>query len=124
MSDNEIIKALTYCVNYKDSHCENCPYRENEKGIYCVRYLAQNSLDLINRLKAENERLNFLLNDAYENNRGLVELLEVIKAEAYKEFAKRLEEQYPIKERYRNDTKMVIQNFRDTIDNLLKELVK
>jgi hypothetical protein len=56
MTDEQIIKALEYCTN-NYGHCENCPYRENEKGIYCVRYLPQNALDLINQQQVEIERL-------------------------------------------------------------------
>ena len=56
MTDNEIIRALMYCLDYK-GNCENCPYRVNEKGVYCIRYFPQASLDLINRKQAEIEEL-------------------------------------------------------------------
>ena len=93
LTDNEIIKALEYCINYKDGHCENCPYRENEKGVYCVRYLAQNSLDLINRQKAEIERYEYtILEEQSECDRlslhvsNLLYELENTRAEVIKEY--------------------------------------
>ena len=52
MTDNEIIKALEYCIN--NNTCKGCPY--SGKGCYIP--LKKNSLDLINRQQAEIERLN------------------------------------------------------------------
>ena len=60
MSDEDIIKALECCkysVNNKD--CENCPYVECETMTGCVGELLEDALDLINRQKAEIERLEF-----------------------------------------------------------------
>ena len=54
MKDNEIIKALECCM--KDD-CDNCP---NGFG-NCEHNLAEASLDLINRLKAENTDLFYKL---------------------------------------------------------------
>ena len=58
MTDEQIIKALECCkysVNNKD--CGRCPYVECETQIGCVGELLTNALDLINRLKAENDEL-------------------------------------------------------------------
>ena len=53
MTDNEIIKALECCL--KDD-CENCPYFAN--GLFeCGEHFYEDVLDLINRQKAEIERL-------------------------------------------------------------------
>lgn len=60
MNVDDFIKALEYCLNYKDGHCENCPYHEDENGLYCVRYIPKKSLEIINRQKAEIERLNHI----------------------------------------------------------------
>ena len=51
MTDNEIIKALECC---SDTDCDNCPFEEQ-----CRRNgsLSDIALDLINRQKAEIERL-------------------------------------------------------------------
>lgn len=53
MTDDDIIKALECCCDHDD--CRACPIREKEAG--CVRRVIRESLNLINRLQAENERL-------------------------------------------------------------------
>ena len=58
MTDNEIKKALECCMKIcKD--CDNCPCINNDYiNVYDCKYaLLKNALNLINRLKAENERL-------------------------------------------------------------------
>lgn len=50
MTDNEIIKALE-CCNYNNYKCDNCPY------IYKACTVYKDAIDLINRQKAEIERL-------------------------------------------------------------------
>lgn len=91
MTDNEIIKALECCCG--DDGCFGCPYTENH-SCRLLRNPIKDALDLINRQKAEIERLK-------ENNRVLqycnqvnisstAELhdrLRTAKAEAIKEFA-------------------------------------
>lgn len=55
MTDNEIIKALECC---KKTICVGCPNFHNDKGIlWCKEELQSETLDLINRQKAEIERL-------------------------------------------------------------------
>ena len=114
--DSEIVKALKDTLHrIKGAKHLIVP----KEGVENLCNGLENALDLINRLQAENEeneRLNFLLNDAYENNRGLVELLERAKAEAYKEFAERLKEKGFIILHH----KMILSS---DIDNILKELV-
>lgn len=51
MTDKDIIKALE-C--HKFDNCNDCPYC----GYYCAAKVMADALDLINRLQAENERLN------------------------------------------------------------------
>lgn len=54
MTDNEIIKALECCIN---ADCLNCPnWTEEFYSIMCNDFL-RIVLDLINRLKAENEEI-------------------------------------------------------------------
>ena len=58
MTDNEIIKALECCVAENEEECKvNCPYKGNMT--MCVIDLPEKSLDLINRQKAENEKLTY-----------------------------------------------------------------
>ena len=52
MTDNENIKALECC---KKRNCGDCSY--NVYGISCSNIIASDALDLINRQKAEIERL-------------------------------------------------------------------
>jgi DNA repair exonuclease SbcCD ATPase subunit len=62
MTDAEIIKALEYCKNQGFvSKCCECRYK-NSSG--CVELLITDALDLINRQKAEIERLNTALDMA------------------------------------------------------------
>ena len=58
MTDNEIVKALECCANLEA--CEKCPMGSMEKYDIdtCEHQIMLYSLDLINRQKAEIERLN------------------------------------------------------------------
>ena len=106
LTDNEIVKALECCYDLESSAiCHQCPLYQTED---CRDgYLGMQAYHLINRQKAEIERL-----------KGWQDLLKaekhtLIKAEAYKEFAEKLKFiMYPsVKLEYKD------------IDNLLKELV-
>lgn len=113
-TDEEIIKALE-CCSTPCCECDECP-------LYCVgancssfelhRYV----LDLINRQKAEIERL-----------KGWQDVLKaekhsLIKAEAHKEFAERLKKR---KELFHYLEFSEIEEYAvdATIDNLLKEMI-
>lgn len=52
MTDNDIIKALECCDTRE--WCNDCPLKDND---YCKDVLSEQSVDLINRQKAEIERL-------------------------------------------------------------------
>lgn len=82
MTDNEIIKALECCSNAEP--CTNCPYQKQ-----CDETdLAEIALDLINRQKAEIERLEKgSLKEAMTFNSKTIAN---IKVEAVKEFAEEL----------------------------------
>jgi hypothetical protein len=96
MENNEIIKALECCSSQTtENTCGNCPLF-NIGRPDCYRTLAKHSLDLINRQKAEIERLtkeNEKVSAYIGNSWGFVSFLEFVKnqrAEAIKEFAERL----------------------------------
>lgn len=55
MSDAEIIKAFTICAN--QGACKDCPLDDLGGVERCMHTLLLNALDLINRLKAENDDL-------------------------------------------------------------------
>ena len=59
MTDKDIIKALECCQTGQDCYkCEYQPSKQDRKGtVGCSLQLISNALDLINRQKAEIERL-------------------------------------------------------------------
>lgn len=100
MTDEQIIKALECCATDDGDDCSQCPYgnivyKSGSGG--CVNRCRKDALDLINRQKAEIERLTDLsdqlgndidikLNYIYD----LEEKIETAKSEAIKEFAEQL----------------------------------
>ena len=105
MTDKEIIKALEEYRNSKIVQSDN--------GVISIG----NILDLINRQKAEIERLEQELFD-----RSLT--IETWKWEAIKEFAERLKENvesYDVFDGYKITIRFAVEE--DTIDNLVKEMV-
>lgn len=81
MTDKEIVKALKICSK-EDASCGKCPLFA-KKGIRCICFLQKNALDLINRLEAENDSLNYDM-ELLKQEKAYVE------TEAIKEFAERL----------------------------------
>jgi hypothetical protein len=133
LTDKEIVKALECCSTYKGK-CTDCPAFVKVDRSNCKQVLL-GAIEIINRLEArigiyetcnarkdeaikhleaENERLKETLNIELEN--FATEYDNKIKAEAYKEFAERL-----------NDTKIKIGNdyfvYADNISIIKKELV-
>lgn len=117
MNDNEIIKALTHCIN---SDCSTCPCN----AMNCSEKIPMAfAIDLINRQKAENERLIDLVNELADcnvawvkDNHDLRVELKTAKAEAIKEFADMLKNSMVIK----LDRKF----YFPIIDNLVKEMTE
>ena len=106
LTDSEIVKALECCVRFKQICPETCPMVNVRQ---CKVDLRKNTLALINRQQAENERSKDILicfMGALSKVRNIddIESISVIplmtelnkgiraeiKAEAYKEFAERL----------------------------------
>ena len=78
MEDRDIIKALECCSSTQVNACDDCPFYER-----CYNndeFIEKEAIDLINRQKAEIERL--------ERH---TEMYHEVRAEAVKEFAKRFE---------------------------------
>ena len=109
LTDNEIIKALEYCYghNVGDAPCGDCPRFNHPDG--CVH--ARDALDIINRQKAEIERL----------NNHILDVTKMVKAEAVKEFAERLKTRCYPWETYGHFHSLVTSE--ECIDNLVKEMV-
>lgn len=114
MTDNEIIKAMQ-CVIGNDVKCSECTYQKVLPFPSCRRKCAKNALDLINRQKAEVERLQKNIDglNIFTKNH-----IKVIKLQAIKEFAERLKENYCFTDRW---GKIIT---KSTVDNLVKEMTE
>lgn len=114
LTDSKIVKALEYCSQQgTTSECERCKV----KG--CRSELIKLALDLINRLQAENERLTIRLRKTEHQLDDAMKMYNIIKAEAYKEFAELLFK----KAERRNHNSEYHYVLADDIVDLLKELV-
>lgn len=120
MTDNEIVKALECCG--KTSSCDGCPLREDTK--HCTPIISINALSLINRQKAEIERLgkdSKRLKKVQMQLDDAMKMYSTIKAEAIKEFAKKFKRKSVV---WRIDNfDMGYQITDDEFDNLVKEMV-
>ena len=130
MTDKEIIKALECCYDLDSSAiCHQCPLYQTEN---CRDgYLGLQALHLINRQKAEVERLEEEIDKQYEQAKADILgnmadggtschwCIEQHKADAIKEFAERLKES---KKQYEGT--LAGWTFTMTeLDNLVKEMV-
>jgi hypothetical protein len=117
MTDNEIIKALECCAI---KHlCNECPLNHNRKD--CIR-IERLVLDLIERQKAEIERLENHIQEGVDLAKQLPEMVAFIQAEAYKEFAERLKERkYQSSDWSHGEHPFVVEE--DDIDEVLEEMV-
>ena len=110
MNDNDIIKLLKVCSTA--SGCKDCRFADSTD---CAGEVSAMALDLINRLKAENEE-----------SRGIVytcrtDALKSIRTEAVKEFAERLKDAVDKpREIDGEDIDFII----DIIDSLVKEMTE
>ena len=119
MTDNKIIKALECCTDESYENCNECPYSIDT--LSCERLkLLEDSLDLINHQKVEIERLKKEVSVARDAYISIQDRYEHTKAEAYKEFAERLNEEARIADCFDSYNMVVGTHF---IDNLLKEMV-
>ena len=112
MTDNEIIKALECCS--QEDMCQSCPYGAACLDEKYVSVLSKDALDLINRQKAEIERLKEEIHKGHIafQKRGDFYRKEIksAKSEAIKEFAERVSGTITIKGRQ-----------KDYFDDLVKE---
>lgn len=121
LTDNEIIKALECRVKDK---CPECPYFHGYPCDKC-RNMQTDAFSLITRQKAEIERLK----KANETFTDIGKMYSEIKAEAYKEFAERLNAKFAvaiiknISVEFALGYKTAFIDITDNIDNLLKKMV-
>ncbi len=92
MTDNEIIKALECCLKGCNAEgCDDCPLYEKVED--CEIEIPIIALDLINRQKAEIERLKLENHVLSQNRIAMPERLEIVnnaRDKAIREFANRL----------------------------------
>ena len=123
MTDKDIIKALK-CIAGEDAIlCAECAFANVEFAFRCRKNVAKAAIDHIKRQQAEIERLIDLAFDLTEDNEARVAdnhdlrvELKTAKAEAIREFAKRMKEKV--------DVVYSIKHLQDTIDHLVKEMTE
>ena len=119
LTDKEIISSLEVIAT--TGNCEECKIRNCKWGTCnCSQITANVALDLINRQKAEIERLEKVFNGRDQLVNALNKCYKQAKSEAYKEFAERLNEKAQIADCFDSYNMVVGTHF---IDNLLKEMV-
>lgn len=98
MTDNEIAKTLEYCISNIFQNCLICPLHNDFYPNLCHCERDKNALDLINRQKAEIERLKHhcfgIQNELEAYKDTFNTAIDEAKSEAIKEFAERLENDY------------------------------
>lgn len=115
MTDNEIIKSMQ-CVIGNEMLCSECTYQKVLPFPSCRMMCAKNALDLIDRQKAENERLEKELMKCKLEKEMLYQNVEEIKSETIKKFAEELKNYFSISECYLD--------IINIIDNLVKEMME
>ena len=85
MNDEDIKKALEYCFN---GECEFCPYRGDK--FFCFDKVKEEALALIDRLQAENKKLQAEIKGFDDFLKETDCSLKEIKDNAIKEFAEKL----------------------------------
>ena len=122
MTDNEIIKALECCRDAESVFdCQNCPYIEctNKKG--CITELHGDILDIINRQKAEIERLRNTVKTDFLTVTEKLKLsqseISEIRTEAIKEFAKSIS-RLSFSDEENGESMMYLQDVYDLVEEM------
>ena len=79
LKDSETVKALECCC--KNNNCEGCPLDYLTFSSQCASELAVKSLDLINRLQAQNKELAETVHNLTIEKDALFDKSEELKAE-------------------------------------------
>lgn len=123
MTDNEIIEALEYC---KIGNCDDCPFYGIKED--CEIELPEESLAIINRQKAENERLKeriSYLEESIDCSRkkynSLLQKLQQAQSKAIREFVNRLTDKISVYSKYVDGDGIVI---LDRIFRMIEDIVK
>ena len=134
MTDNDLIKSLDICQN-ENSKCSDCSYSNDYTN--CNTRIAKEALELINRQKAEIERLRSLVDDSVWDFCSISgcegasndcwktcpdSRYNKIKSEAIREFAERLKAIYDDERYDRPNAHTLILFLFNNIDSLVKEM--
>ena len=125
MTDNEIIKALECCMKTEFiSDCAKCEMLASD----CKDTLIENALDLINRQKAEIERLTETLDGETTENMRLKHEIEKLENESYRAKVE-ISKHYDYMDKAANEAIDVFANslkikLNRMIDNLVKEMTE
>lgn len=122
-TDDEVIKALECCTKAGMINCRACPYEAScNMG---ESKMQAHALALINRQKAEIERLNGCVKTEEEVRtiaKAVIDVgVAIAKAEAIKEFAERLKEKA---EYFEDEDYYFYYVTPEDIDNLVKEMTE
>lgn len=113
-TDDEVIKALEWCVEGTSEACLKCVFGLTPPYPVCKTMIEKHALALINRQKAEIERLQ------WGEYRHIGKTVINARKEAVEEFAERLKE-YKQKPEFPWDDWFVVES---VIDNLVKEMTE
>ena len=126
MTDNDIKKALE-CLSgtAKDWDCDKCPF----DSAICTSFVAENTLDLINRLEAENSNLTSDLTSLKKDltslqteKDNLIKTYSECQVANLKEYANRLKKQAEVYTDFDEDVFRLAVGI-SKIDSTLKEMV-
>ena len=124
MTDNEIIKALECCcTDVREDTCPKCAFYKKHR---CSTLMLNGASDLINRQKAEIEKLknrNAFLENEYKNQGELFwERVKIKQSEVIKEFAERLKTNF--NKNIRLYGRCTVYDATTEIDDLVKEMTE
>ena len=132
MTDEQIIKALEYCsTDVRENTCPKCAFYKKHR---CSTLMLNAVSDLINRQKAEIERLREKISYLEESidcsrkeyNMSLQKLQQA-KSEAIREFAERLKKDMRLEDNCEYDCATCYYECKDyvpLIDNLVREMTE
>ena len=123
MTDNEIIKGLEICSNNGD--CKECPINPHHGNYgYCTSLAIKAALDLINRQKAEIDRLRYALENECDHCAcELLDQRDKARAEAIKEFAERAKDRKYLSSEWSHGGHPYVVEV-DDIDDLVEEMTE
>lgn len=91
MTNEQIIKGFAICNDFEKGACRKCPYYRGADDNSCVDDMITDVYNLINRLKAEIERLNHIRAELSKENDELKAEIERMHEEELLQFERERE---------------------------------